>query len=123
MGSMNIWVIVGLVAMAAAFILLPRLGWISVKEAQDLIKSGAVLVDVRSPGEFGGGSVPGAVNLPLGDIREQMDSGQFSKDDPVILFCASGTRSSMAKRQLQGAGLTNVHNLGSFSRARQLQSD
>ncbi|HKJ91428.1 MAG TPA: rhodanese-like domain-containing protein [Oceanipulchritudo sp.] len=120
---MNIWVIVGLAAMATALILLPRLGWISVREAQDLIKSGALLVDVRSPGEFGGGSVPGAVNMPLGDIREQVDSGQISKNDPVILFCASGTRSSMAKRQLRGAGLTNVHNLGSYSRARQLQSD
>jgi rhodanese-related sulfurtransferase len=119
--GMNVWVIMGLVAVAAVVFLLPRLKWISVQEAQALLESGAVLVDVRSPGEYHGGSVPGAVNIPLGELPGHLEGGQLSRDQPVLLFCASGTRSSMAKRQLQSAGFVQVHNLGSFSRARQLQ--
>jgi phage shock protein E len=119
---MNVWMILLLVAAAAAFIVLPRMGWISVKEAKGLMESGAVLVDVRSPGEFAGGSVPDAVNIPLSELRKQVEAGQLPKDQPIVLFCASGTRSSIAKRQLKSAGFAKVHNLGSFSRASQLES-
>jgi phage shock protein E len=77
---------------------------------RERIASGAKIVDVRTPGEFGGGAYPGAVNIPLqvlaGRLRE------IPKDRPVVLYCASGMRSASAARVLRRAGYADVVNAG-----------
>lgn len=87
---------------------------ISGAEAKQLVAGGALLVDVRSPAEFAAGKIKGSKNIPLQDIERRMK--EFgSKDRPVVVCCASGTRSAMAGRKLKAAGY-DVRNLGSWSR-------
>ena len=71
---------------------------------------GAVIVDVRSPAEFGSGANPKSINIPL----DQIEAGVSKLDPakPVVVFCASGTRSAMAARILQGKGFAQVTNAG-----------
>ncbi|MBM4781845.1 MAG: rhodanese-like domain-containing protein [Archangiaceae bacterium] len=80
-----------------------------------MVKEGAKLVDVRSPGEFSSGHLPGAINVPLQELGAQVKK-LGEKDKPVVLYCASGTRSAMACSTLKGLGFTQVFNLGSMGR-------
>lgn len=76
--------------------------------------AGAVLIDVRTPGEFAEGHVPGAVNVPLGMISEAEDVIP-AVDTHVYVYCQSGGRSSMAASQLKKMGYTNVKNIGGIA--------
>jgi phage shock protein E len=103
------------VAFIGAFVILQQLGKISGSKARQLVKDGARLVDVRSPAEFSGGHLPGAVNVPVQEVGSRLKA--FGpKDKPVVLYCASGSRSSMARMALKRAGFTQVFNLGSMGR-------
>lgn len=68
----------------------------------ELIKQGATIIDVRSRGEFQGCHLEGSVNIPLKKIKEQLPN--INKDKPVILCCASGARSGVAKSILKAKG-------------------
>lgn len=103
------------VAVVVAYLVFKRLGQVKPEDAHRLVKEGAKLVDVRSPGEFSSGHLPGALNIPLHELSA--GAGKLgAKDKPVVLYCASGTRSSMARSVLKGQGFTQVFNLGSMSR-------
>ncbi|MEQ8472648.1 MAG: rhodanese-like domain-containing protein [Marinoscillum sp.] len=79
---------------------------------------GAVVVDVRTPGEFGGGHVKGSKNIPLQSIQNRID--EISKmNKPVILCCASGMRSGQATSILKNAGVECI-NGGSWTKVNQL---
>jgi phage shock protein E len=78
-----------------------------------LIKEGAFLVDVRTPGEFAEGHVTGSVNIPLDKLPAQLS--QFSNKRHIIVFCRSGNRSSQAKSILNQNGFTNVVNGGTWN--------
>ncbi len=75
--------------------------------------SQAVIIDVRSPGEFSGGHVEGAVNLPIDSITEDDVLKLTSKDknQPVILYCRSGGRASSVQSRMEQWGFTSVYNL------------
>jgi rhodanese-related sulfurtransferase len=79
----------------------------------ELMKQGAQIIDVRSPGEFQGGHIKGSVNIPLQSLQGSI--GKIKKDKPVITCCASGMRSASAKSILQSKGFQNVHNGGGWS--------
>lgn len=82
--------------------------------ARELVAAGARLVDVRSAGEFAAAHLDGARNIPVGEIAGRArELGDKSK--PVIVYCASGARSAMAKRTLKSAGFSEVYNLGAMS--------
>ena len=83
-------------------------------EAHRLVSSGAKLVDVRTAGEFARGHLDGAVNIPVGELAARLAS-LGPKDKPIIVYCASGTRSAMAQRTLRGSGYESVRNLGPMS--------
>ncbi len=77
----------------------------------------ALVVDVRTPGEYAGGHYDGAINIPVSRIgAEQAKLG--AKDCKIIVYCHSGSRSHVAKRVLERAGFTNVEDGGSFSSMR-----
>jgi phage shock protein E len=78
----------------------------------DLLRGGAQVVDVRSPDEFASGHATGSRNIPLSDL----DRGAKTLDPNrwVIVCCASGTRSGIARRALQRFGFTKVLNGGSW---------
>lgn len=75
-----------------------------------LLKQGAVVVDVRSRGEFASGARDGSMNIPLDELERNAD--KLDRERPVILCCASGTRSSMAAAILKRKGFGNVVNAG-----------
>ena len=85
---------------------------------QSLIKSGAQIVDVRSPGEYKSGHVRGSVNIPLDTLQNNLS--RISKSKPVITCCASGMRSGSARSLLLSAGYTEVYNGGSWNRLQSL---
>ncbi|PXW92349.1 rhodanese-like domain-containing protein [Sphaerotilus hippei] len=72
----------------------------------------ALVIDVRSPGEFAGGHLDGAFNLPLDRLEREITAAVADRDTPVVLCCASGMRSGLALGVLQRLGYRNVHNGG-----------
>ena len=80
----------------------------------ELNRSGALFVDVRSAGEFANGNAPGTINIPLNELGNRLR--EIPKSSPVVLCCASGTRSGMAKLLLRGKGYRKVHNIGTWSK-------
>lgn len=80
----------------------------------ELKKSGATFVDVRSAGEFAHGNAPGTINIPLQELGSRL--GEIPKSVPVVLCCASGTRSGMAKLLLKTKGYKEVHNIGTWNK-------
>jgi phage shock protein E len=62
---------------------------------QEFVEKGAIIIDVRSPGEFAGGHIKGAKNIPLNEIGAKIN--EIKKlNKPIIACCASGMRSSQA---------------------------
>jgi phage shock protein E len=87
-------------------------GWKIKRQLPLLIQAGAILVDVRSPVEFEAGHASGSINLPLASIQE--GAKHLDRSKPVVLCCASGTRSAMAARILKKSGFEVVINGGSW---------
>ena len=83
----------------------------------ELIRSGALLVDVRSPEEFKSSPVKGAINIPLERIQSQLE--KFKGKSNIIVFCRSGNRSGIAKSILERAGISGVVNGGSWQNVKQ----
>lgn len=85
---------------------------IQLHELEEVKKSGALLVDVRTAAEFERGNIPGFVNFPLNNLRNSMS--ELPKDKEIILSCYSGQRSYIASRMLEQHGF-KVKNLdGSY---------
>lgn len=80
---------------------------------RELVKLGAIIIDVRSATEFEGGHVKCAVNIPLDKLSSEL-SKIGDKNRHIITCCVSGGRSSMAKNILHSAGYDNVHNGGGW---------
>ncbi|WP_338768512.1 rhodanese-like domain-containing protein [Bernardetia sp. ABR2-2B] len=79
-----------------------------------LLKEGAIIIDVRTKGEYAGGHIQNSKNIPLDTLANQL--GQFKdKNQIIITCCASGMRSGSAKSLLQSKGYTNVYNGGGWS--------
>ena len=78
---------------------------------QDLLDQGYGLVDVRTPGEFAAGSISGAVNIPVDEIRERMT--EFA-DNPVLVFCQVGQRGHTATTLLRELGVPAVNLDGGY---------
>jgi len=81
-------------------------------EITRLAEQGAPIVDVRSPVEFASGHIPGSVNVPLDRLSAGLP--RYGKDQALIVCCASGMRSAMAKRTLEAAGHGTVVNGGGW---------
>ena len=112
-----------IVPVVAIVFMTKRAGQISAPEAQKHFKSGALVIDVRSPGEFNSGHLPVAINMPLDEIETVLPRRVTDKNQVLLLHCASGMRSGMAQRKLKSLGYANVFNLGSFNRARKITSN
>ncbi|KGM14208.1 rhodanese-like domain-containing protein [Cellulomonas bogoriensis] len=77
---------------------------VSAPRALEMVRDGAVVLDVRERAEWKTGHAPHAVHVPLGDIAKA--PGRLGKDRPVVVMCASGMRSRTAAKHLRDAGLT-----------------
>lgn len=81
---------------------------------EELIANGAIIIDVRSRGEYSSGHAKGSINVPLDQLSGYLKKLK-SKENPIITCCASGMRSASAKSFLKGQGYKNVHNAGPWS--------
>jgi rhodanese-related sulfurtransferase len=79
----------------------------------ELVKQGAIIIDVRSKGEFAGGHIKGSVNIPVDQLGSHIAELK-SKNKPIITCCASGMRSASAKSILNSNGFTEVYNGGAW---------
>ncbi len=88
-------------------------GWLKRQAAPEATApEAALLIDVRSRGEFAGGHIAGSLNLPLDELPSRIASVAPDKAAPLLLFCASGIRSARAAAFLAAQGYTQVHNGG-----------
>ncbi len=69
-----------------------------------------ILIDVRTPAEFAGGHIAGAINIPVDDLAARLDS--VPRDRPVVVYCRSGNRSATAARVLANAGFDPIYDMG-----------
>lgn len=92
------------------------------QDPKALIAAGAVVIDVRTAGEWDSGHLPAAHHLPVDEVPARLaevaawTGGDKSK--PVVVYCASGNRSGRAKRALEQAGFTHVVNGGGYNSLR-----
>ncbi len=85
---------------------------LSEPEARALAERGAVLVDVRTPQEYSVGHLPEALNLPVDRVVDGAAEAKLERHTPLVLYCASGTRSALAARKLRAAGYKEVVDIG-----------
>lgn len=76
---------------------------------RDVVDGATQLVDVREPDEVAAGTLPGAVNIPLGDLPHRLD--ELDPSRRVVLLCRSGGRSGRAAEFLAAQGFRDVVNL------------
>ena len=81
-------------------------------EARQLLSEGALLLDVRTVGEFNKGALDGAINVPLNTLKQS--SLGVPANSPILIYCVSGVLSSEAKNHLEEKGHRNVYDLGSY---------
>jgi len=112
----SLWLIIAIVLVVAVYFR-ARAGGLAPDVARQHLKDGALLVDVRSAGEFNSQHLPGAINFPYDKISELLPAKEPEKSKTILVYCRSGRRSGIAEKSLRELGYTNVFNLGSYSQA------
>lgn len=73
------------------------------------------LIDVRQPGEYEKGHIPGAYLIPVGELRDRIE--EIDRNKPTITYCGSGFRSRAAAAVLEGEGFSKIYNMDGGIRA------
>jgi len=81
-------------------------------QALSRVADGALLIDVRTPGEFTTGHLTGAINIPYQGIVAALQERQIGLGQAIVVYCRSGNRSGIALQSLEKAGFTQVFNGG-----------
>ena len=89
------------------------------QEILDLLQQKAIILDVRTVGEFKQGHVQGSVNIPLDQLRKQL-SRLKKQNKPIVACCATGRRSGIAAGMLRESGVISL-NAGSWQNVQRLQ--
>jgi phage shock protein E len=71
-----------------------------------------LFIDVRSPGEFNGGFLEGAINLPLDQLPQRIAALAPDRQQELVLYCASGARSAYGCALLHQMGYARARNGG-----------
>lgn len=85
---------------------MPVISW---REMQQAGPEQATILDVRTADEFSFGAIPGAINIPLDEIRQRL--AEIPAGKPVYIYCAIGLRGYLALRILTAKGFSEVRNL------------
>jgi rhodanese-related sulfurtransferase len=81
-------------------------------DVKELLANGALLIDVRTRGEYAGGHAKNSKNIPLDELGKSLP--KLNKEQNIVVVCASGMRSSQAVSMMKQSGFTNCHNGGSW---------
>ncbi len=81
-------------------------------DVKELMQKGAVILDVRTKGEYMSGHIKGSINIPVQNLGGNL--AKLKKEKPIITCCASGMRSANAKNILRSNGFTEVYNGGGW---------
>jgi rhodanese-related sulfurtransferase len=109
-----------LTAIIVGVVLWPRLfespasvsyGDVSVQQASDLIKAkpGLVILDVRTPQEYGEGHLKGSILIPVEELASRL--GELSKEKELLIYCRTGNRSRTAVNTLTAAGYRKMFHM------------
>jgi phage shock protein E len=79
---------------------------------QEIISNGAIILDVRTKGEYQSGHLKKSINIPVSNLPQNLK--KLNKDKPIVTCCASGARSASARRLLKSNGFDQVYNGGSW---------
>lgn len=112
------WIFIGTVI--AAFLIFKQVDAVKPEAAQEWLKKGATVIDVRSEAEFQEKHLPGTINIPLDRLSDEIARVAPNKKQPLLLHCLSGTRSAAGEATLKKMGYRNVFNLGSCGRAEKI---
>jgi phage shock protein E len=105
------WVLLGGIALLYAWRFFGPGRPAPANKVREKLGAGATIIDVRTSGEFSSGAYPKARNIPLDSLGSRLEK-LGSKDAPIVVYCASGSRSAQAVRILKTAGFTDVTNAG-----------
>lgn len=84
---------------------------VSPEEATRLYNDGATLLDVRTPEEYKSGRIGEAMNLPISQFAQKVESLKLDKSKPIVVYCQTGARSARAAGILTKQGYEKVYNL------------
>jgi rhodanese-related sulfurtransferase len=90
------------------------------EQAHEFLTKGAIVIDVRSKGEFAAKSIEGVINIPLPELQAGISKAVPDKNQIVLLHCRSGNRSGHGTRLLKQLGYEQTYNLGSFGHAKKV---
>lgn len=90
-----------------------NLGKISVVSPQDFkLKSvNQTIIDIRTPREFRSGHIEGAININLFDNDFLNQISKYDKEQPIFIYCRSGSRTSTASKKMSNVGFKQVYDL------------
>ena len=77
-----------------------------IDEVKDLL-----ILDVRRFSEFKSGKIPNSINIPVDELEFELDEIEEFKEKPILVYCKSGMRSSVACSLLEEEGFSNLYNL------------
>lgn len=109
-----------MMALLALLLYLKRGKRVSVEAGRQYLRQGAMVIDVRSAGEFTAGHLPMAVNIPLSEVEAVIARRVSNKQQVLLLHCQSGSRSAVAVKKLKSLGYAHAFNLGGYGRAAEI---
>jgi phage shock protein E len=82
------------------------------QRGKQLVDQGAIVIDVRTPGEYAEGHVPNALLIDVSAATFAQQIGQLDPDQAYVVYCRSGNRSAVAITQMLAAGFTELYDMG-----------
>lgn len=88
---------------------------ITCNEVNDLVSEGAIVVDVRTPGEYETDHIENAINIDSNEIKYVIKGKIKDYETKIIVYCQTGNRSSESAKILVNLGYKNVYDMGSIT--------
>ena len=88
---------------------------ITCNEVNDLVSEGAIVVDVRTPGEYETDHIENAINIDSNEIKYVVKGIIKDYETKIIVYCQSGNRSSESAKILVNLGYKNVYDMGGIT--------
>ena len=84
-------------------------------EMKELVKDGAILIDVRETNEYDEGHLDNSINISYTVIGDKIKDITTDKESKIVVYCKSGARSNKAYNTLKSLGYNNIYDLGSIN--------